>query len=98
MNRSSCSAFLSEKCENHNNKKAAAENANATHSAASVPTDQDNIAAMPQRNPLGRQIQAIRRVRLSTTEARRGLCFVLHHNGYRIPILTATVATTSTIP
>src|SRR5260370_39775527 len=91
------SAFLSEKCEKHNNRKAAAANANATHSAASVPTDQDSIAAMPQRNPLGRQIQAIRRVRLSTTEVRSGLCFVLHHNGYRIPKLTPKDATTSSI-
>ena len=92
-----CSAFLSEKYENHSSKAAAAPNAKATHSAAMLPTDQDNIAAMPQRNPLGRQIQAIRRVRLSTTEARSGLCFVLHHIGYRIPMLIPNDATASNI-
>jgi hypothetical protein len=95
--RRSCAAFLSKKYENESSKAAAAPNAKATHSAATLPTDQDNIAARPQRNPLGRQTQAIRRVRVSPTEARTGLCFVLHHNGYRIPILTANDATISNI-
>src|SRR5258708_7820734 len=76
-----CSAFASEKYENNNNKRAAPANANATHSAATLPTDQDNIAARPRINPLGRQTQAIRRVCASTAEARSGLRFVLHHIG-----------------
>src|SRR6202158_977634 len=91
------SNFFSDKYENHSSKAAAAANAKATHSAALLPTDQDDIAARPHRNPLGRQTQAIRRVRVSKTEARTGLCFVLHHKGYRIPILTPNDATITSI-
>src|ERR1700730_9311830 len=89
--------FLSDMYENKSRKTAAARNARAPHSAAPLPTDQDNVAARPHKNPLGRQIQAIRRVRASTAEARSGLCFVLHHIGYRIPMLTPKDATTSSI-
>jgi hypothetical protein len=95
--RSSCSALLSEKCEKPNRTVAATPNATPPNSAALPPTDQQNVAARPHRNPLGRQIQAIRRVRLSTTEARSGLCFLLHHKGYRIPILAPNDDTISSI-
>ena len=90
-------AFLSEKYENESSKADAAPNAKATHCAAMLPTDQDNIAARPQRNPPGRQAQAIRRVRLSSAEVRNGLCFVLHHIGYRIPIIAPNDVTISNI-
>jgi len=92
-----CSAFLSEKYENESSKAAAAANARASRPAASLPTDQDNVAARPQKNPPGRQTHAIRRVRASTAEARSGLCLVLHHIGYRIPMLMPNDAIASNI-
>lgn len=71
--RSFCSALLSDEYENHMSKAAALANTKATNSAAPVPTDHDSIDARPQRNPLGRQIQAIRRARVSTAEGPSGL-------------------------
>lgn len=93
----SCSAFLSEKYENHNSNAAATPNAKPPNSAAAPPEDQTNVAARPQRNPTGRHTQAIRRVRASIAEARNGLCFVRHHIGYRIPMLIPNDATASNI-
>lgn len=94
---SSCFAVFSEEYENHSSKTAAALNPKLIHSAAVLPTDQESIATIPKRNPTGRQTQAIRRVRFSMTVARRGLCFVLHHIGYRIPILRPKNTTTNSI-
>src|ERR1700694_3857790 len=91
------STFLSDMYENQSRKTAAARNAKATHSTTPLPTDQDNVAARPHKNPVGRQTQAIRRVRASTPEARSGLCFVLHHIGYRIPMPMPNDATASNI-
>src|SRR5882724_5405644 len=62
-----------------------------------LPTDQDSVAARRHKNPIGRQTQAIRRVRASTAEARSGLCFVRHHIGYRIPMPMPNDATASNI-
>jgi len=94
---SSCFAVFSEEYDNHSSKMAAALNTKLTHSAPRLPTDQESIATIPKRNPTGRQTQAIRRVRFSMTVARRGLCFVLHHIGYRIPILRPKNTTTNSI-
>jgi hypothetical protein len=84
--RSSWSALLSEKYEKASSEAAATPNARLPNSAALPLTNQDSVAARPHKNPIGRQTQAIRRVRASTAEARSGLCFDLHHIGYRIPM------------
>src|SRR6266851_3106235 len=85
--RSSSSALLSAKYEKLSSKVAAMPNPTPTNSAAPPPTDHDNVAPRPHTKPPGRQTQAIRRLRISTAEARKGLFFVLHHIGYRIPML-----------
>src|SRR5271157_1357823 len=90
-------APLSEKYEKASSKAVATPNTTPPNSAALPPTDQDNVAARPQKNPPGRQTHAIRRVRASTAEARSGLCLVLHHIGYRIPMLIPNDATVSNI-
>src|SRR5260370_11801772 len=96
--RSSWSALLSEKYEKASSEAAATPNARLPNSAALPPTDQDSVAARPHKNPIGRQTQAIRRVRASTAEARSGLCFDLHHIGYRIPMPMPNDATAKQHP